>query len=70
MGHAAADSRAPGHGLGMTAVYTHTRPETVREQLNAALAERPALATAREWLSRDNPLLAIPVYMTAMAFRP
>jgi len=54
MGHAAADSRAPGHGLGMTAVYTHTRPETVREQLLAALADRPALTVAREWSTRNN----------------
>ncbi len=43
MGHAAAGERAAGHGLGMTAVYTHTRPETVREQLFGALAGRPAL---------------------------
>jgi site-specific recombinase XerD len=42
MGHAAAGARSPGHGLGMTAVYTHTRPETVRDQLLAALADRPA----------------------------
>jgi integrase len=54
MGHAAADSRAPGHGLGMTAVYTHTRPETVREQLLAALADRPALTHARGWFARNN----------------
>jgi integrase len=54
MGHAAGDSRAPGHGLGMTAVYTHTRPETVREQLVAALADRPAVAVAREWVARDG----------------
>jgi site-specific recombinase XerD len=54
MGHAAADLRAPGHGLGMTAVYTHTRPETVREQLVAALAYRPAVVVAREWVSRDG----------------
>jgi integrase len=54
MGHAAAGSRSPGHGLGMTAVYTHTRPETVREQL---LAERPAVAAAREWVARNNQLL-------------
>jgi integrase len=54
MGHAATGSRAPGHGLGMTAVYTHTRPETVREQLLAALADRPALAVARDWLTRNN----------------
>ena len=50
MGHASAAARSPGHGLGMTAVYTHTRPETVREQLVAALADRPVLALAREWL--------------------
>ncbi|MFM8271048.1 MAG: tyrosine-type recombinase/integrase, partial [Gemmata sp.] len=58
MGHAAAGSRLPGHGLGMTAVYTHTRPETVREQLLAALAERPAVTGAREWLTRNNQLFA------------
>jgi len=58
MGHAAAGSRSPGHGLGMTAVYTHTRPETVREQLLAALAERPAVTVAREWLTRNNQLFA------------
>ena len=28
MGHAAAGDAGAGHGLGMTAVYTHTRPET------------------------------------------
>ncbi len=58
MGHAAAGSRSPGHGLGMTAVYTHTRPETVREQLLAALADRPALTVVREWLARNNQLFA------------
>ncbi len=54
MGHAAAGARAPGHGLGMTAVYTHTRPETVREQLLAALADRPAVAAACAWAARDR----------------
>lgn len=54
MGHATAGVRAPGHGLGMTAVYTHTRPETVREQLLAALADRPAVAVARNWFVRHN----------------
>jgi integrase len=54
MGHAATGARAPGHGLGMTAVYTHTRPETVREQLLAALADRPAVAVARDWFVRHN----------------
>jgi integrase len=50
MGHAAAGKRAAGHGLGMTAVYTHTRPETRRQQLEAALANCPAVVVAHEWL--------------------
>jgi integrase len=54
MGHAPAGARGPGHGLGMTAVYTHTRPETVREQLLAAVGDRPGLAVAREWLTRNT----------------
>lgn len=31
----------PGAGLGMTAVYTHTRPETLRAQIEAALRRWP-----------------------------
>ncbi len=58
MGHAAAGSRSPGHGLGMTAVYTHTRPETVREQLLAAFADRSAVTVAGEWVSRNTILIA------------
>ena len=42
MGHAAAN----GGGLGMTAAYTHCRPETVRAQLTAALKDHPALVAA------------------------
>jgi hypothetical protein len=34
----------------MTAVYTHTRPEVCRRQLEQALADRPAVAAARDWL--------------------
>lgn len=49
MGHAAAGARTSGHGLGMTAVYTHTRPETRRQQLEAALANCPAVVVAHEW---------------------
>jgi len=49
MGHVAAGERTAGHGLGMTAVYTHSRPETRRQQLVAALALRPAVAVARAW---------------------
>jgi len=54
MGHASADSRSAGHGLGMTAVYTHSRPETVKEQLLAALEDCPAISIAREWLEDSN----------------
>jgi integrase len=50
MGHAPAAGR--GGGLGMTAVYTHTRPETRRAQLEQALAGRPAVAVAGERLAR------------------
>jgi integrase len=50
MGHVAAGECSAGHGLAMTAVYTHTRPETRRQQLEAALAGRPAVALAESWL--------------------
>ncbi len=36
---------APGHGLGMTAVYTHTR-RTVRGNLLLRLVDRPAAGVA------------------------
>ncbi len=50
MGHAPADGRVSGGGLGMTAVYTHTRPETIRKQLETAMSARPLLfAAARRW---------------------
>lgn len=45
MGHAAASLRSAGHGLGMTAVYTHSRPETIRSELETAIA-------SRTWLDR------------------
>ena len=54
MGHVAAGQRTAGHGLAMTAVYTHTRPETRRQQLEAALAPRAAVAAARAWLGRQG----------------
>ena len=44
-----------GMGLGMTAVYTQTRPETLRRQCEAALSVRPALHAAGEWLARRRP---------------
>jgi integrase len=52
MGHVPAGQRGAGAGLGMTAVYTHTRPEVCRQQLEQALTGRPAVAVARDWLRR------------------
>lgn len=49
MGHAPESVRS-GSGLGMTARYTHTRAETRREQLHAALERRAAVAIAAERL--------------------
>jgi integrase len=46
MGHAIGNSRNSSHGLGMTANYTHTRPETKRRQLTAALECRPSFEYA------------------------
>ena len=58
MGHGPAGQRPAGHGLGMTAVYTHTSEKTVREQLAEALQPRPALRVARTRLddSPDKPI--------------
>jgi site-specific recombinase XerD len=50
MGHVSGQGRRAGAGLGMTAVYTHTRPETVRRQLDAAMAQRQAVQIARAWM--------------------
>ncbi|MCA9091351.1 MAG: tyrosine-type recombinase/integrase, partial [Planctomycetaceae bacterium] len=55
MGHATgSDSRK--QPLGMTSVYTHTRPETKRRQLEVALNARSAIAVAQEWLARHRPV--------------
>jgi hypothetical protein len=52
MGHAAAgDARGKGP-LGMTGVYTHASPATIRRQLEDALRLRPALGVLRRWLER------------------
>jgi integrase len=48
MGHAATGERVAGHGLGMTAVYTHSRPEIVREQLMTAMARRAVVLAAQD----------------------
>lgn len=52
MGHASGLGQRPGAGLGMTAVYTHTRAETVRRQIVEAMGDHPAVETANQWLSR------------------
>lgn len=50
MGHAAiGDARARGP-LGMTGVYSHAGPETVRRQLAEATVCRPAIEVIRTWL--------------------
>jgi integrase len=54
MGHVASGDRSSGHGLAMTAVYTHTRPETRRQQLEQAFQGRAALDVARTWLERHT----------------
>lgn len=54
MGHAPASLGIAGNGLGMTAAYTHTRPETKRRQLEDALRRRPCVAVAWDWLKRQS----------------
>lgn len=49
MGHVVSGSRSAGHGLSMTAVYTHTHPETKKQQLFEALAGCPAIAIGKQW---------------------
>ena len=53
MGHVPAGMPVPGGGLSMTAVYTHTRPETKRRQLEDAMAGRVAIQYATGWLERQ-----------------
>lgn len=48
MGHAPAGGGSPNGGLGMTGMYTHNRPATVRRQLEGALRNRPATLVAKE----------------------
>ena len=68
MGHVPAGISLPGAGLAMTAVYTHTRPETKRRQLEEALSGRAVIAFAEQWLER-NSAESIPV-VAAGAMRP
>jgi integrase len=52
MGHVSECGRRAGHGLAMTAVYTHTRAETRREQLFEALNKTSAVVVAKDWVAR------------------
>ncbi len=54
MGHAPARAGYGDSALGMTGVYTHTRPETMRRQLTTALKSRPAVEVARTWVGMQN----------------
>ena len=54
MGHVPAGAQTAGHGLAMTAVYTHSRPETRRQQLEEALSGRPAVEVAKAWLEKHR----------------
>lgn len=51
MGHSPAGSVAGAAGLGMTSIYTHTRPETMKQQLEFALRDRPAAEIAARRLA-------------------
>ena len=48
MGHSTSATNGASHGLGMTATYTHSRPETKRRQLQNALLIRPSIIIARK----------------------
>ena len=51
MGHSTSATNGASHGLGMTATYTHSRPETKRKQLTDALSFRLAVQIAKLWHS-------------------
>ena len=55
LGHVPEGHRSAGFGLAMTAVYTHTRAETRRRQLEDALRGHPAVAVAMGWLQARRP---------------
>ena len=56
MGHSPFSATMSGKGLGMTAVYTHTRPETKKRALELAFENRPILTyvSARQAASIRN----------------
>jgi integrase len=55
MGHSSGSTLGSASCLGTTGLYTHTRPETKRRQLEMTLQRRPAVGCASNWLAgRDN----------------
>jgi len=54
MGHSTSASNGASHGLGMTATYTHSRPETKRKQLKDALIIRPGRKIAQDWINDQS----------------
>ncbi len=54
MGHSPVATFGNSGGLGMTGVYTHTRPETKQQQLEMALQKRPVISYAATWLPRRS----------------
>ena len=53
MGHSTSATNGAGHGLGMTATYTHSRPETKRTQLKESLMIRPGRKIAQDWINNQ-----------------
>ncbi len=47
MGHSTSATSGASHGLGMTATYTHSRPETKIKQLKDALSQRLSVKVAK-----------------------
>lgn len=47
MGHSTSATSGANHGLGMTATYTHSRPETKIKQLTDALSQRLSVKVAK-----------------------
>lgn len=54
MGHAPSGTSKGNGALGMTAVYTHTHPETMRRQLISAFQESPTLCVLRVRLAMSR----------------
>lgn len=54
MGHSTSATNGASHGLGMTATYTHSRPETKRKQLMMALSSKSSIKHVKKWINHNN----------------